>query len=109
MKIALFHNLPSGGAKRVVYEHARRLKALGHTLDLYTFETVDEKFLPLQDIVRKTIRFPWLKSPNSGEILSRMLRLRRIQHWHEEIAQAMNGEGYDLAYLHTCLATGAPY
>src|SRR5205823_5828331 len=102
MKIALFHNLPSGGAKRVVYEHARRLKALGHRLDLYTFETVDEIFLPLQDFVTKTVRFPWLESPNTGAIIRRMLRLRRIEQWHEEMAQVINREGYDLAYLHTC-------
>src|SRR5438874_440171 len=104
MKIALFHNLPSGGAKRVVYEHARRLYTLGHHLDLYTFETVDERFLPLRDFVTKTMRVPWEESPNSGAILGRALRLRRIQHSHGEIAKAMNREGYDLAYLHTCLA-----
>ena len=109
MKIALFHNLPSGGAKRVVYEHARRLQALGHRLDLYTFETVDEKFLPLQEFVTKTVRFPWLESPHSGGMARRFLRLRRIEQWHEEIAQAINKEGYDVAYLHTCLSTGAPY
>jgi glycosyltransferase involved in cell wall biosynthesis len=109
MKIALFHNLPSGGAKRVAYEHARRLNALGHTLDLYTFETIDERFLPLQECVRRTIRFPWMESPRRSGILPRMLRLRRIRHWHEEIAAAINREGYDVAYLHTCLVTGAPY
>ena len=108
MKIALFHNLPSGGAKRVVYEHARRLQALGHRLDLYTFETVDEKFLPLQEFVTKTVRFPWLESPHSGGMARRFLRLRRIEQWHEEIAQAINKEGYDVAYLHTCLSTGEP-
>ena len=109
MKIALFHNLPSGGAKRAVYEHARGLKALGHRLDLYTFETVDETFLPLHDLVTKIVRFPWLESPHRGALARRILRLRRIQGLHKEIAQAINREGYDLAYLHTCLATGVPY
>jgi glycosyltransferase involved in cell wall biosynthesis len=109
MKIALFHNLPSGGAKRVIYEHARSLKALGHRLDLYVLGSVDETFLPLEPFVTKTIRVQGTDSVAAGRPLQRVLGFRRILRSHEEVARAMNAEGYDVAYLHTCLATGAPY
>lgn len=57
MKIALFHNLPAGGAKRALFEHARELKARGHVLDAYTLNTADEGFLPLAPLCQNVFTY----------------------------------------------------
>src|SRR5258708_22189180 len=109
MKIAVFHNLPSGGAKRAVYEHVRRLKALGHRLDLYVLGSADDVFLPLEPYVNKIFHVPFKEDTPFGGPLRRVLRFRRALKCHENIAHAINREGYDLAYLHSCIVTGTPY
>ena len=40
MKIAVVHNLPSGGAKRVVFELIRRLSN-DHEFHVFSYETGD--------------------------------------------------------------------
>ena len=54
MKIAVVHNLPSGGAKRSTYELVRELSARGHTLYEFTKSTADLDFCPLRPYVQKT-------------------------------------------------------
>ena len=56
MKIAVYHDLPSGGAKRALYEMLLRLKDR-HELTLYTHEG-NEEYLSLESIVHKV---EWLK------------------------------------------------
>ena len=51
MKIAVFHNLPSGGAKRALYNSVRYLKNAGHQIDVHVPSTANETYLPLKDIV----------------------------------------------------------
>ena len=51
MKIAIYHNLPHGGAKRVVYEWVKRL-CDKHQVDLFIIDHVAEEFLSLKNIVR---------------------------------------------------------
>jgi glycosyltransferase involved in cell wall biosynthesis len=109
MKIGIFHNLPSGGAKRALYEHARGLKGLGHRLDLYGIGTAGEVFLPLKPFVTKMFHVPFDETTRIRGPVGRILRFRRAVKCHEEIAAAINKEGYDLAYLHSCIVTGAPY
>jgi glycosyltransferase involved in cell wall biosynthesis len=51
MKIAVWHNLPSGGAKRALYDHVRGLLAHGHEVESWTPPTADTQFLPLGEII----------------------------------------------------------
>ena len=52
MKIALFHNLPSGGAKRVLFDLVSRLSHY-HKIDIYSFSTADHEFCDLRPYVNK--------------------------------------------------------
>ena len=47
MKIVLFHNVPAGGAKRVIYEFVKELSQRGHEIHEYTFSTAANDYLPL--------------------------------------------------------------
>jgi len=55
MKIAVYHNLPSGGAKRALYTQVKMLLERGHTLECWTPETSDRDYLPLSDLIPVTV------------------------------------------------------
>ncbi len=52
MNIAVFHNLPSGGAKRVLHGLVRHWSHLGCAVDVFTLSTADEAFLDLRPLAR---------------------------------------------------------
>jgi hypothetical protein len=51
VKIAVWHNLPSGGGKRALYDHVTGLLARGHTVESWCPPTADQDFLPLGTLV----------------------------------------------------------
>lgn len=138
MKIALFHNVPASGAKRALYEHARHLKARGHTVDAFITATACEDYLPLAPICDRVAvygdppppaRERAGQAPLSGSRLRRVLRPGSVAHdllrdWvrfqrgtrevkaleriYREMAGDINRGGYDLLYTHPCLPTLAP-
>ena len=57
MKIGLWHNLNSGGAKRALFYHIEGLVKRGHTIISFCPDTVDQTFLPLSLIIKENI-FP---------------------------------------------------
>lgn len=46
MRIAVFHNLPSGGALKLLSQSARLLHERGHELALFTFSSAEREFAP---------------------------------------------------------------
>ena len=64
MRIAVFHNLPAGGAKRALYEQARRLRERGHTLHGYTLTNRSAEYLPLEEVCDQVYRYD-LHTPES--------------------------------------------
>src|SRR5216683_2521051 len=55
MKIAVWHNLPSGGGKRALYDHVRGLVARGHSVEVWCPPTASRTFLPLDALVREHV------------------------------------------------------
>ena len=53
MRIASYHNLPSGGAKRSLYEETKGLAA-DHTIDVFTLSTADSGFADLKPLVARS-------------------------------------------------------
>ena len=51
MRIAVWHNLPSGGGKRALFNHVQGLLALGHTVEAWCPPTADQSYLPLSTLV----------------------------------------------------------
>lgn len=107
MRIALFHNLPSGGAKRTLYEMVRRL-ANEHTIDVFTLSAADHDFADLRPYAHQHHIFPFrpgklFSSPfgrlNQAVRWSDLQRLRRLT---KRIAGAINQGGYDLLFAHPC-------
>ena len=60
MKIAVWHNLPSGGGKRSLYYHVKGLIERGHTVESWCPSTADRTYLPLDDLITEhIIPFNW--------------------------------------------------
>ncbi|RME45921.1 MAG: glycosyltransferase family 1 protein [Chloroflexi bacterium] len=114
VRIALFHNLPSGGAKRTVYEQVKRLTQRGHQIDLYSLSTANHDFADVREFARRSIILPFspgrlFRSPfgrlNQGVRILDLLRLRGVM-W--ALANELDKHGYDVALVHPCMFTFSP-
>jgi glycosyltransferase involved in cell wall biosynthesis len=102
MKIAVFHNLPSGGAKRALYGFVKYLVKSGHAVDILVPSTANESFLPLRDFVGKFEVFP-VRRTFAGLIGSALFYfpssryfLADIDKTESVIASAINERDYDV-------------
>lgn len=117
MKVALFHDLPSGGAKRVLDQQVRRLVASGHRVDAFLPATADESYLPIVDGVT-VHRFERPAQPDRARLLDargsafEALRwvgyVRHVFAVEKRIARAIDDGRYDLALVHPSQFTQAP-
>jgi glycosyltransferase involved in cell wall biosynthesis len=55
MKIAVWHNLPSGGGKRALYYHVGGLVERGHSVEAWCPSTSDRNYLPLSKLIREHV------------------------------------------------------
>jgi glycosyltransferase involved in cell wall biosynthesis len=113
VKIAVFHNLPSGGAKRALYNFVKYLKSVDHQVDVHVPSTADENYLPLEGLVdgfhvyplRRTMRgfisssFQYLLPPSFED-------LKRAQ---ERIAEVINLGPYDVVFSEQDQSTMTPF
>ncbi len=113
MKIAIYHNLPSGGAKRALYEMARRLVS-AHKIDVYTLSTADHNFCDLRSRARRYTVHPFEPAPLFESPFGRLNQwqrardLTRLGALGRQIADEINGGDYDVAFLHHCMFSQAP-
>ncbi len=55
MRIAVWHNLSSGGASRVLFDHVNGLTRRGHHVEVWSPSTADREFLPLDTAVAQHV------------------------------------------------------
>ncbi|NPV29971.1 MAG: glycosyltransferase family 4 protein [Firmicutes bacterium] len=117
MKIAVFHNLPSGGAKRALYGFAKYLTKSGHLVDVFIPSTADETFLPLKDVANKVYVFP-VRKTITGLIYSTFryippinmkISLRDLERTEKEIADVINKKDYDIVFSEQDQNTMSPF
>lgn len=113
MRIAIFHDLPSGGAKRSLYETMKRLSQR-HTLDIYTLDTSDQEFYNLKQFSNEeyVFHFKPLKPFRSplGRLnqLQRWVDLQKLDRLARQIAKKIDARNYDAVLAHPCMWTQAP-
>jgi glycosyltransferase involved in cell wall biosynthesis len=113
MRIALFHNAPSGGAKRAIYEWMARLQP-DHKIDVYSLSTANHEFCDVR---------PFARRHHIVEFTPRRLfehplgRLNQLQRWRDlgellrigqRFAETIDRERYDVVFAHTCMFTVIP-
>ena len=103
MKIAVFHNLPPGGAKRTVYEQVKYLSRR-HEIYLFQLSATDEKFLSLHPFVKSIHTYPFRLS--SHRLVSDYQKFFVLPQIHKKMAQDINAA---VALIHADLYTQAPH
>ncbi|WP_321421865.1 glycosyltransferase family 4 protein [uncultured Methanobacterium sp.] len=103
MKIAVFHNLPSGGAKRALYNHVNYL-AKHHEVDVFVPSTANEDYLPLKNIADDIKIFP-VKNTRIGILLSSLkyyfhdqISLIDLEKTQKQMADNINSGDYDIVF-----------
>jgi glycosyltransferase involved in cell wall biosynthesis len=112
MRIAVWHNLPSGGGKRALYDHVKGLIKRGHYLEAWCPSAADNQFLPLSDLCMEHILpVPMAESrPSYGSVPGRFLallrstkrRLNAMERHCEEAAKQIGMDSFDLLFAGSC-------
>ena len=115
MKIAVWYNLPSGGAKRALFYHVRGLAERGHQVEVWCPPTADRSYLPLSEFAPEHV-VPLGSRAQS----SRRLKRHPLRHYHDvadaiadmdehcrTCAKQIEAQGFDLLFANTCMVFGA--
>ena len=120
MKVALYHNLPPGGARRALWEFVRRTGGQ-YDYDLFTIDmgradrfTYARDHAEQQDFrphVAEEHCYPLLSGAAARIPLGKAQPLdavRRILSVERKIAEDINRGSYDVVYVHPCQVTHTP-
>lgn len=117
MKIAVFHNLPSGGAKRALHGYVDYLNQQNHTVDIFVPSTANEEFLPLNNVSNSLTVFP-VENTLKGSIFSTLryvspliknISLRDLEITQKKIAEVINSKNYDVVFSEQDQYTMTPF
>ena len=117
MKIAVWHNLPSGGGKRALYYHVRGLVGRGHQLACWSLDNADHTYLPLKEFApermissefkdRSRRRFTDRWIPGYGETVD---RLRAFDDACKRCAREIEAGEFDLLFANSSIAYHVPH
>ncbi len=107
LKIAVFHNLPSGGAKRSLYTYIQYLTQKGHIVDVFIPETANEDYLPLEAVASSVVKYEVKPSFFREKIYSifsyvpaiiKRVSVENVMKAEKKIAEDLNDSGYDIVY-----------
>lgn len=120
LRIAIWHNLPTGGGKRALHMHVKGLHARGHRLRIYSTTAAAHHFLPLAPYADSETLLPmpaaaghrgnpmrrWLtKGFRSQEAEARTETLARMQQVCRDCAMRIEADQADLLFANSSLAT----
>jgi len=112
MKIAFFHELHSGGARRASNEFASQLIKKHHQIHLYI---VDEKVNENEKKFYNSIFFfkfipkTWKGNDWKSRFYKDTIELHKLYRLHKRIAKDINNSNYDLVLIHGSKFTQAPF
>ena len=113
MKIAVFHNLHSGGAKRALYNYVNFLSN-DNEIDAFVPSTANENYLPLREIVGNIKVFP-VKDGITSRVLSAIkyfpykISLLELEKTQKIMAETVNKGDYDVVLCEQDVYTMAPF
>lgn len=118
MRIAVWHNLPSGGGKRALHQHVRGLVERGHEVEAWTLSDSDRGYLPLSDLVEEHIvnydapRSGRLVRALSGALASfrdEVLLMRAYDEACARSAREIEARDFDLLFANSAAPFFMPY
>ena len=109
MRIAVWHNLPSGGGNRAQYDHVRGLVGRGHTVEVWCPPTADRKFLPFGPEVREhVVALEQVSAPRRSDTWQLTLEVERslaaMEAHCRQCAAEIDQGGFDVLFANSCMA-----
>jgi glycosyltransferase involved in cell wall biosynthesis len=116
MKIAVWHNLPSGGGKRSLYHHVRGLLERGHTVESWCPSSADQTYLPISKLTTEHILPLSWKSRSSKVPSNRILRsyytvtdkIEAMDEHCRQCADEINRGDFDILFVNPCTFFRSP-
>ena len=115
MKIAVFHNLPSGGAKRALYGIVKYLTIASCDVDVFVPSSADETFLPTKQLTKNTTILPVRKTVTGFiksmvyYILPVRISLADLEETQKKLATIINHGQYDVVFVEQDQYTMSPF
>lgn len=116
LRIAVWHNLPSGGGKRALWNHIRGLVQRGHHVEAFCPSTAAGGYLPLGDLCAEhalpltEAQRPWAPRVVRWWADARLAQREIAAHRaHAQVAAArVAAGGFDVLFANSCAAFAAP-
>ncbi|MBI2031144.1 MAG: glycosyltransferase family 4 protein [Candidatus Levybacteria bacterium] len=110
MKIAFFHELPFGGARRAVLELGKALRKQ-HDIDLFYIDDSEERNLGMFKKVffNKFIPKKWHGNDWKAKLYIDTIELFKIYRLHNKITKEIDSNKYDFVFVHGSKYTQAPF
>lgn len=118
MRIAIWHNLPSGGGKRALYDQVRGLLRRGHEIEAWCPPTADRGYLPLSDLIPEQVVPLRLKvHAEAGTSLLRKLhplewsarlQLQAMYTHSRHCAREIENKNFDVLFAASCVILHTP-
>jgi glycosyltransferase involved in cell wall biosynthesis len=117
MRIAVWHNLPSGGGKRALYYHVKGLRERGHTLESWSLGSADHAYLSLRTLVPEhVVPLDWQRKVSNnrwGKLINLYLNatsyMKLVDKACRECARQINAGGFDLVFANSCAGFAMPF
>jgi glycosyltransferase involved in cell wall biosynthesis len=117
LKIAVWHNLPSGGGKRALYYHVRGLVGRGHALTCWSLDTADRSYLPLSEFAPERVVPAGGDGPPRNRFFERwsrhynqaVERMRAFDGACRRCAQEIEAGDFDLVFANSAVGYNVPY
>ena len=112
MKIAIWHNLGSGGGKRALFNHVQTLKENGHYLESWTTD-MSSDYLSLSGLIienRKEIKTEFeILCKIKNQIKKEQKIVKLINDHCIECVKEIESKEFDLIFANSCCITYMPY
>lgn len=113
MRIAVWHNTPSGGARRALYYHVRGLVARGHEVESWCPSTADPSYLPLGRLAPEhVVQFDSSPEARNGPIwryVRAFLRMREMDRVCKQAAREIQEGRFDVLLANSCFYYAVPF
>ncbi len=114
MRIAIWFNLPAGGAKRALYTHVKGLVDRGHHVEAWCPPSADRSFLPLSSLIAEHVvpldhgEPPWWPQGRRAALANPRPLMDALLEHSELCAAAMVRGNFDCYLAMTCQYFGSP-
>ena len=116
MRIAVWHNLHSGGGSRALQYHIQGLISAGHEVEIWANAPDADGFMKLPDDVKLhpvplkyTEKQPSLRERLASLFFKKDLNMTLMEEHCQQCANEINQGGFDVLFANSCYYYGVPF